>query len=176
MNTRCALAFATAALAAAAGCRAGSGGTAAARAGVRPMHIGCLDVIDRARRPFAGGYRPVLGVVAAPPAYLPQVVRSADPHWPFWRKAGMVVRASSRPIDVRVPVNWRERAAITWGNGRPAVSVIRFTPCPDPPGVWNAYAGGFLLKARDVCVPLVFQVGHERSVVQFGVGRRCDGP
>ena len=88
----------------------------------------------------------------------------------------MVVRASSRPIDVRVPADWRERAAITWGNGRPAVSVIRFTPCPDPPGVWNAYAGGFLLKARDVCVPLVFQVGHERSVVRFGVGRRCDGP
>ena len=48
------------------------------------------------QRPFAGGYRPVLGVVAAPPAYLPQVVRSTDPRWPYWEKAGMVVRANPR--------------------------------------------------------------------------------
>ena len=38
------------------------------------------------------------------------------------------MRAESRRIDVSVPVNWRDRAAITWGNGRPAVSAIRFTP------------------------------------------------
>jgi hypothetical protein len=139
------------------------------------MHVGCLDVIDRTTRPFAGGYRRVLGVVAAPPAYLPQVVRSADPHWPFWEKSGMVVRAGPRPIDVSVPANWRDRAAITWGNGRPAVSAIRFTPCSTPSGVWNAYAGGFLLSTRGACVPLVFQVGPKRQVVRFGIRVRCDG-
>src|SRR6476646_1560388 len=114
MDTRCALAVATATLAAAAGCTASSEGTTAVRA-------------------------------AAPPAYIPPVVRSTDLHWPFWEKSGMVVRAGSRPIDVSVPANWRGRAAITWGNGLPAASAIRFTPCPSPAGVWNAYAGGFLL-------------------------------
>ena len=82
-------------------------GTTAVRAAAPPMRVGCLQIIDRTTKPFAGGYRRVLGVIAAPPAYLPQVVRSADPHWPFWEKAGMVVRADSRPIDVSVPANWR---------------------------------------------------------------------
>jgi hypothetical protein len=74
---------------------------------------------------------------------------------------------------VSVPAGGRDRAAITWGNGGPAVSAIRFTPCPSPSGVWNAYAGGFLLSTRGACVPLVFQVGSERQVVRFGVGTRC---
>jgi hypothetical protein len=175
MDTRCALAVATAALAAASGCTASSEGTTVVRAAAPPMRVGCDQIIDRTTRPFAGGYRRVLGVIAAPPAYIPQVVRSADPRWPFWEKAGMVVRADSRPIDVSVPANWRRRAAITWGNGRPSVSAIRFTPCPSPSGVWNAYAGGFLLSTRGACVPLVFQVGRERQVVQFGIRVRCDG-
>jgi hypothetical protein len=175
MDTRCALALATATLACAAGCTASSEGTTAVRAAAPPMHVGCLQVIDQAGRPRAGGYRPVLGVVAAPPRHLPQVVRSTDPHWPYWRKAGMVVRANPRPVDVSVPANWRGRAAITWGNGGPAVSAVRFTPCQVSPGVWNAYAGGFFLKTRGACVPLVFQVGHEHRVVRFGVGVRCKG-
>jgi hypothetical protein len=54
------------------------------------------------------------------------------------------------------------------------VSAIRFTPCLSPAGVWNAYAGGFLLKTRGACVPLVFQVGRKRTVVRFGVGVRCE--
>ena len=118
MDTRCALAVATAALAAAAGCTASSEGTTAVRAAAPPMRVGCLQVIDRTARPFAGGYRPVLGVVAAPPAYLPQVVRSTDPHWPYWEKAGMVVRANPAPVDVSVPVNWRGRAGHHVGERR----------------------------------------------------------
>jgi hypothetical protein len=173
MDRTCALA-ATAVLAAT-GCTASASGTPAGRATAPPMRVGCLQVIDRTQRPFAGGYRRVLGVIAAPPEYLPQVVRSADPRWPFWEKAGMVVRADSRPIDVSVPANWRTRAAITWGNGGPSVSAVRFNPCPQPAGVWNAYAGGFLLKTRGACVPLVFEVGGERQVVRFGVGVRCQG-
>jgi hypothetical protein len=173
MDTRCALAVATAALAATAGCTASSEGTTAERAAAPPMRVGCDQIIDRTRRPFVGGYRRVLGIVAAPPAHVPQVVRSGDPRWPFWEKAGMVVRAASRPVDVSVPAGWRDRAAITWGNGRPSVSAIRFAPCPSPFGVWNAYAGGFLLNTRGDCVPLVFQVGRDRQVVRFGVGARC---
>lgn len=175
MDTRRALAVATVALALAAGCTASSAGTTGGPAAAPPMRVGCLQVIDRARRPFEGGYRRVLGVIAAPPAYLSQVVRSTDPRWPYWEKAGMVIRAGPRPIDVSVPANWRSRAAITWGNGRPAVSALRFTPCQVPAGVWNAYAGGFLLKTRGACVPLVFRVGREHQVVRFGVGVRCGG-
>jgi hypothetical protein len=171
MNRTCRLAAAVAI--AAAGCSSSSAGTKTAPPAAPPLRVGCLQVIDRANEPFAGGYRRVLGVIAAPPAYLPQVVRSADPHWPYWRKAGMVIRAGPRPVDVRVPANWRGRAAITWGNGLPPVSALRFTPCQTRPSVWNAYAGGFLLKARRACVPLVFAVGGERRVVRFGVGVRC---
>ena len=176
MDRTCALAMATAALAAAAGCseRASTTGATGGPTATPPMRVGCDQVIDRTARPFAGGYRRVLGVVAAPPGYIPQVVRSTEKRWPYWEKAGMVVRADPRPIDVSVPANWRGRAAITWGGGRPAVSAIRFTPCPSPAGVWNAYAGGFLLKTRGACVPLVFQVGRKRTVVRFGVGVRCE--
>jgi PQQ-like domain len=174
MVTRCALAVGIAALAVACSDRSGTTRSAGVPTATAPMVVGCDQIIDRTKTPFAGGYRRVLGVVAAPPAHIPQVVRSDDPHWPYWEKAGMVLRAGPRPIDVSVPANWRGRAAITWGNGRPPVSAIRFTPCPSPPGVWNAYAGGFLMKTRGACVPLVFQVGRERRVVRFGVGVRCE--
>jgi hypothetical protein len=164
--------IATAALAAA-GCSTGSAGTTADRAAAPPMRVGCSEIIDRTRQPFAGGYRRVLDVLAVPPAHIIQVVRNDDPRWPFWEKSGMVVRASRMPIDIRVPASWRNRAAITWGNGRPAATKIRFAPCASPAGVWNAYAGGFLMKARGACIPLVFEVGGERRVVHFGVAIRC---
>jgi hypothetical protein len=167
--------FAATAVLAAAGCPEGPARTTAGRVPAAPMRVGCDQIIDRTARPLAGGYRRVLGVIAAPPAYIPQVVENDDPSWPFWEKSGMVIRAGSTPIDVRVPAKWRNRAAITWGNGRPAVSAIRFTPCPSPTGVWNAYAGGFLMRTRGACIPLVFEAGRERQVVRFGVGVRCGG-
>ena len=36
-----------------------------------------------------------------------------------------------------------------------------------------AYSGGFFLRSRAACVPLVFRVGSRSAVVRFGVGRRC---
>jgi hypothetical protein len=171
MNRTCVLAAAAAI--AAAGCTASSAGTTANRAVAPPMRVGCREVIDQVHRPFAGGYRRVLGVIAAPPAHIPQVVRTDDPTWPFWEKSGMVIRAGSTPIDVRVPAKWRNRAAVTWGNGRPPASAIRFTPCSDPSGRWNAYAGGFLMKTRGACIPLVFEVAGARQVVRFGIGVQC---
>jgi hypothetical protein len=157
----------------AAGCIASSVGTTAGQAGAPAIRVGCSEIIDRTRRPFTAGYRGVLGAFAAPPRYIPQVVRNTDRRWPWWEPAGMVVRAGRRPVEVRVPANWQGRAAITWGNGRPPAQAVRFAPCPSPPGVWNAYAGGFLLRSRGACVPLVFQVGGERRIVRFGIGVRC---
>jgi hypothetical protein len=110
--------------------------------------VTCDQVIDRAQSPFADGYRRVLGVISVPPKFIPQVVRISGQGWPYWEKSGIVVRAGRTPVTVTVPQGWRARAAITWGNGKPAVSAIRFAPCPSPAGVWNAYAGGFFLRHR----------------------------
>jgi hypothetical protein len=117
--------------------------------------------------------RVVLGVVAVPPAYIPQTVDSQSPRWPFWSKSGLVIRGNSPPVVVNVPARWRNRVAITWGN-TPAVSTLRIASCGS--GIlsgWNPYAGGFLLRARTACVPLTFRVGSRSATVRFGVGKRC---
>lgn len=162
---------------ASASCFGGSSHSAAVSAtasGVQPFAVGCGQIILRPKSPPAGGYRRVLGVISVPPAYIPQVVSTPGQQWPYWEKAGMVVLAGRSPVTVSVPQAWRTRAAITWGNGStPAVSSLRFSPCPSPPNVWNAYAGGFLLSSRGACVPLVFEVGQRRKLVHFGIDRRC---
>jgi hypothetical protein len=93
---------------------------------------------------------------------------------PYWSKVGLVVRADSPPVIVRVPPLWWDRAAITWGDGGPAAA-LRFESCPPSSslGGWNPYAGGFLLKSRSACVPLVFRVGTRTATVRVGVGKRC---
>jgi hypothetical protein len=135
--------------------------------------VTCDQVIGRPKSPFADGYRRVLGVVSVPAKFIPQVVKVSGLGWPYWEKSGIVLRAGRTPVTVSVPRAWRGRAAITWGNGKPAASAIRFAPCPSPPGVWNAYAGGFFLRQHGACVPLVFQVGQQRQRVRFGIDRRC---
>lgn len=85
----------------------------------------------------------------------------------------MLVRGLSPPVEVSVAPGWRSRAAIEWGNTGP-VSALRILRCganPDKP--WNAYAGGFHLRSRSACVPLVFRVAGRSATVRFGVGRRC---
>ena len=146
--------------------------TASARpSGTAP--VTCQSIIDP-----AGSYewrpkRVVLGVVAAPPAYIPQTVRG-EGRWPYWSKTGLVVRADSPPVVVRVPRAWWDRAAITWGDGGPAAA-LRINSCPPSSslGRWNPYSGGFLLKTRSACVPLIFKVGDRSATVRFGVGKRC---
>jgi hypothetical protein len=137
--------------------------------------VSCDKIIGRVGSGQAGGYRVVLGVVSVPPAFLQQVIPTSQPPWTHWRKAGLVIRGNSLPIYVSVAKSWRGRAAITWGNsGR--TSSLRIARCPpqeDKP--WNAYAGGFLLRSRSACVPLVFQVGTRRATVRFGIGKRCAG-
>lgn len=118
--------------------------------------------------------RVVLGVVAVPPAHIPRTAESGSERWPFWSKAGIVVRADSPPITVSVPKAWRQRAAIGWGN-IDAAATLRFETCPDSSslGGWNPYAGGFLLRVRAACVPLTFTVGRRSATARFGVGKRC---
>jgi hypothetical protein len=138
-----------------------------------PSIVSSESIILDARFPYPNpGYRLVLGVVSVPPAYLRQVVPTGRRPWPYWRKAGLVVRAGSRPVEVRVPAAWRSRVRIGWGDG--GGSALRFASCPPSgPKGGNAYAGGFQLRSRSACAPLIFRVGQRTATVRFGVGRTC---
>ncbi len=138
-----------------------------------PPTVPCDEVIDYAKSGHEGGYRLVLGVISVPPAYLRQVVPTHSQPWAYWRKAGLVVHAGSAPVSVSVPKPWRNRVAITWGNSTGVVSGLRIAGCASPPNVWRAYSGGFYLRSRSACVPLIFRVGQRSTTIRFGVGRSC---
>jgi hypothetical protein len=111
--------------------------------------------------------------VSVPPAFLEQVVPTGRTPWTHFSKRGMVVR-SGRAVTVTVPLAWRHRVGIVWGNsGRGIFGSIRFAACGSDPSRGNAYAGGFYLRRPSECVPLVFRAGYRRQTVWFGVGRRC---
>jgi hypothetical protein len=136
--------------------------------------VSCEPIILDVRFPYPNsGYRVVLGVVSVPPAHLSQVVSTGRRPWPYWRKAGLVIRGGSPPVDIHVPKAWRSRVTIGWGDG--GGSSLRIASCPPSgPKGGNAYAGGFHLRTRSACVPLIFRVGERSKTVRFGVGRRCD--
>ena len=147
--------------------------TGAAGAGPSaPPVVGCDQIILQAASPTQGGYRRVLGVFSVPPAYIAQVVDTESRPWRYWEKAGLVVLANARPVTVTVPVAWKKRVAIQWGNSG-TVSSLRIAPCPSPPRRWNAYAGGFSLTTPSACFPLTFTVGGRSQTVRFGLGKRC---
>jgi hypothetical protein len=85
-----------------------------------------------------------------------------------------VVVTGSIPVRVSVPARWRDRVAITWGNGLPAVKSLRIAACPPSPHRWNAYAGGFFTHTAHICVPLTFTIGRRSETARFGLGQRCD--
>jgi hypothetical protein len=135
--------------------------------------VPCSQVIDHPKFPYrSGGYRLVLGAFSVPPAYLRQVVHVGGT-WPYWRKAGLVIRADAPAVTVTVPRAWRSRAAIIWGNAASPVGSLRFASCAGRASQGRAYAGGFYLRARSGCVPLVFRVGARSATVRLGVARRC---
>jgi hypothetical protein len=150
-----------------------------------PSTVACDEVIMHEKFPSrSGGYRLVLGVVSVPPAFLPDVYPTGRRPWAYWRKAGVVVRADRGPVLVSVAETWRSRVMIGWGGGGGAA--VRFARCSTryevrdkdangKPKMGNAYAGGFHLRTRSACVPLIFQVGNRTETVRFGVGRRCPG-
>jgi hypothetical protein len=120
------------------------------------------------------GNRVVLDAVSAPPIDLSGVVRDpTSAPFLYWRKAGIAIRASRAAVTVSVPKQWRNRVRIVWGAPGSPATMLRFAPCPSSVETWNGYAGGFLLRSRSACVPLVFAVGNRRATLRFGVGRRC---
>jgi len=142
--------------------------------------VPCRESIDGTKFPYVGSSRPqyryrlVLGAVSVPPVYLAQVVPTGERPWAYWRKAGLVVRADGQAISVSVPPAWRGRAGVTWGNGGNGVfASLRIAGCPGGAARGLAYAGGFYLRTRSACLPLVFRVGKRSETVRFGIGRRC---
>ena len=174
MRLRIAILCAGVGLASVAGAMAGAASATSGRT------VPCGESIGITRFPYVGDRRPryryrlVLGAASVPPAYLAQVVPTGETPWAYWRKAGLVVRAGSSAVSISVPPAWRGRAGITWGNGGNGVfDSLRIAGCPSAAARGLAYAGGFYLRSKSACVPLVFGVGTRSETVHFGVGRRC---
>jgi hypothetical protein len=152
-----------------------------ARAVAGGRTVPCREIVGTTRFPYPGSrdpahrYRQVLGTVAAPPAFMTQIAETGDPHWPYWHKQGLVVRAARAPVTVTVPPAWRNRVAITWGYGGTGgpFHTLRIAACPSGEAKGNAYAGGFYLRTATACVPLRFTVAGRSETVWFGLGRRC---
>jgi hypothetical protein len=97
---------------------------------------------------------------------------SGRPPFVYFAKTGLSVRRGSVGALVELPVAWRDRVAIAWGDAGSA-SRIRFLPCRFGPS-WISYAGGFSFRDKSGgCVPLRVTVGASTRVVLFGVGRAC---
>lgn len=137
--------------------------------------VGCDRIALRTRTGVEDGFRVLLGAVSVPGSrYIAaEAVRTRAQDWPYFRNAGLAVRAGTVAVRVEVPEGWRDRVALSWG-GSGASTSVRFAACPAASGrVWNAYAGGFYLRSRADCVPLHVRVGGTSTTVRVGVGRGC---
>ena len=117
--------------------------------------------------------RLLFDVVYVPASYRPDTaIPSGKKTWPYSADAGLIIRGDAPPVEISVPKEWRNRAAISWGNKK-IVHSLRFASCPPYGLPWNAYDGSFHLRARTACVPLTFTVEGESKTIRFGVGTRC---
>jgi hypothetical protein len=143
-----------------------------------PSTAGCEQIVLRVQSGSGDGYRVLLGKVAVPDErHTSQAAfRRNGKRWPYFRQVGIVVRGGASPVTIAVPEGWRHRVAISWGN-TPAVSSLQIASCgASGSKPWNAYAGGFYLRSRADCVPLLLQVGGRSTSVRLGVGRTCGAP
>ena len=140
-----------------------------------PSTAGCEQIALHLRSGSEDGYRVVLGLVGVPDEQHTsrRASRSRDTAWPYFRRAGLVVRGGTSPVTITVPEGWRDRVAISWGSTA-AVSSLQIASCGTTVSKpWNAYAGGFHLSSHADCVPLDIRVGGRSTTVRFGVGRAC---
>jgi hypothetical protein len=152
--------------------------TAPAGSAGRSRTVPCSESIGDPRFPYVGAREPasrfrlVLGAVSVPPAYLEQTEPTGTAPWSYFRKSGLVVRAALRePLVITVPRAWRRRVAIVWGSGDGVFSSLRISGCQGVSGYGFAYAGGFYLRSRSACVPLVFSVGRRPRPLRTSPGQ-----
>ena len=151
-------------------------GGAEARAPAADPVVSCDRIVLRTRAPEDGN-RVLLGAVSLPEArhLAADATAAADRRWRWYRNGGLAVRARTSDVTVSVPEGWRDRAAVSWGGSRASHSVT-FARCGSAgAGHWNWYSGGFHLRARGDCVPLLVTVGGMSTTVRLGIGRACGG-
>jgi hypothetical protein len=149
----------------------------AAAASTPERIVPCGEVIGSTTFPYVGNpnYRLVLDAVSVPPAFMAQVVPTHERPWSYWRKQGLVVRGNGDTVTITVPAGWRDKVAVAWGYGGKGgpFSSLRIAACGSDPSKGDAYSGGFNLRSRSACVPLLFRVGQRSQTVRFGLGKRC---
>ena len=137
--------------------------------------VSCDRIVLRERAGAVDGSHVLLGAVAVPGerSLARAAAATSGRSWEYFRQAGLAVRAGTSDVSVSVPEGWRDRVALTWGDSAP-VSFLRFARCAgSAAGIWNSYSGGFLLRSRGDCVPLVVRVGGTSTTVRVGLGRPC---
>jgi hypothetical protein len=158
-----------------AGCFDSEKSASQAAGGQRPSQsvpvVRCASTVFSSEFPVPR-LRVILGVASVSPVYVKQVVATDRRPWRYWQKAPLFTRDGSPPIVVSVAKGWRNRVGITWGDS-PIASALRVRSCPPAAGA-RGWAGGFYLRSRAACVPLIFRVGSRSATVYFGLGRRCD--
>jgi hypothetical protein len=85
-------------------------------------------------------------------------------------KQGIQIRAQAPPVEIALPLAWRSRAGIHWGD-RSVANVVRFPSCPGES--WLVFVGGFHLRQPSACLPLDVRVGAQQARIHVGIGRRC---
>lgn len=120
------------------------------------------------------GERVLLGRVALPPERFPGRPNYAPEYFqplPYFAKYGLGVRAGREPVDLVIPVPWRNRFAIAWGNLRvQQAAAVRIFACEW--AEWLRYPGGYYLR-EPACVPLIVRVGGRSARIRLGIGRAC---
>ena len=153
-------------------------GARGAAAQAPEQSVGCDRIVLHARSGVENGFRILLESVSVPGAghLARNALRVPGRQWPYYRNAGLAIRAGTTAVSVSVPEGWRDRLALSWGGSRPS-STIRFAPCAaTAAGIWNAFSGGIHLRNPGDCVPLIVSVGGLSTTVRVGVGRACGAP
>jgi hypothetical protein len=123
-------------------------------------------VFDRVAVPRGGG-------TLAPNAGRPDRLK-------YWMKTGLLVRrhgtplgpapGAIKPVEITVPREWRDRAAIGWGDSGVA-STVRIGGCRSTTR-WLVFTGGYFVSSP-ACVPLIVRIGDRSRRIRVAVGRPC---
>jgi hypothetical protein len=98
----------------------------------------------------------------------------------YWMKTGLLVRrhgtplgptpGAIKPVEITVAREWRDRAAIGWGNAGVSPTV-RIGGCRSTTE-WVAFTGGYYVRSP-ACVPLIVRMGGRSQRIRVAVGRPC---
>lgn len=98
---------------------------------------------------------------------------TAQARWTHFAKRPVLVLSGHESVSLSLPVAWRRRAAIVWGNSMTPVAKLRIAACPPSPHRWNVYAGGIYTRSATECIPLVVGAGGQSRTVMLGLGESC---